>query len=60
VGSPFDGVREDTGADETNIWFWIISILLVFGLLFISIGYSATSGNNGSGHSPTEEEHHEF
>ena len=65
VGSPFDdpGFKPADLRDQGEIapiLYFILILLALFGLLFGSLIYSATSGDGSSQHSPTEEEHHEF
>jgi hypothetical protein len=52
VGDPFEAAAEESGLDPTSIGYWIVLILLLFGLLFGSLIINETKGDGG-GSNPT-------
>jgi len=58
VGNPFEGLTDEPGAPgQLDFLYWLVAILLLFGLFFGSLIYNETKGDSHSGPSPTEEHH---
>jgi hypothetical protein len=58
MGSPFDGLSAEPGsASSVDFLYWLVAILLLFGLFFGSFIYNETKGDGGSSPAPIEDHH---